>query len=229
MAIIRPLIGLATAAALWLGMGPGADMTGFGAAFSAEGEELSSETRDLPPFSRIRVRGGFEIQIKVGAEQNVLVETVGRDLKRVETVVRDETLILSFRERLFSFLFDNPKIVTISLPALRGMEFVGGSDVKVTGIDSEDLDLIAEGAADITLAGSCGALEFNLNGAGDVWARELLCRSVVFRSNGVADAQIYASEAVDVGLNGLGSVEVYGNPENVSKHVNGLGSIEIVE
>lgn len=229
MAIIRPLIGLATAAALWLGMVPAADMTGFGAASAAEGEELSSETRALPSFNRIKVRGGFEIRINAGAEQKVLVETVGRDLKRVETEVRDETLILSFRDRWFSFLYDDPKIVTISLPALRGMEFVGGSDVKVTGIDSENLELIVEGAADITLAGSCGALNFDLNGAGDVRARELLCKSVVFRSDGIADAQIYASESVDVGLNGIGSVEVYGNPENVSKYINGLGSIEIVE
>lgn len=204
-------------------------MAGFGAAFATEGEDLSSETRDLPSFNRIEAYGGFEIRINAGAEQMVLVETAERDLKRLKTEVRGETLVLSFKDRWFSFLYDDPRIVTISLPALRGMKFFGGSDIKVTGIDSEDLDLIVEGAADITLAGSCGALNFNLNGAGDVEARELLCKSVVFRSNGVADAQIYASESVDVGVNGLGGVEVYGNPENVSKHVNGLGSIEIVE
>ncbi len=229
MAIIRPLIGLATVAALWLGVVPGADMADFGTANAAEDEELSSETRELPPFNRIEAHGGFEIRINAGAEQTVLVETAERDLKRLKTEVRGETLVLSFRKRWFSFLFDNSRIVTISLPALRGMKFFGGSDVNVTGIDSENLELIVEGAADITLAGSCGALNFDLNGAGDVRARELLCKSVVFRSNGVADAQIYASESVDIGLNGIGDVVVYGNPENVTKNVNGLGDIKIVE
>lgn len=229
MAITRPLIGLVAVAALWLGIVPATDMAEFGAVGTARAAELASESRDLPPFSRIDVRGNFEIQITVGARQNVLVETAERDFKRLKTEVRGEKLFLSFRKRWFSFLFGSQRIVAISLPVLRGMEFSGAGDINVTGIDSEAFDLAVNGAGDIALKGSCGALDFTMSGAGDVMARELQCKSAAVLINGVGSTEIYASESINAVLNGVGSIEVYGNPEKVSKQINGFGDFEIVE
>ncbi len=221
MGIIRPLTGLFAVATLWLGI-----VSEFGVAQAAD---LASETRDLPPFSRIDARGDFQLQINAGEEQSVRIETVERDLKRVETEVRGGRLILTYKERWFSFLFDRERIVTISLPALRGVELSGAGEINAAGIDSEDFDLTVSGAADVTLKGSCGTFDFNLNGAGDVMASELQCKSVGVMINGVGDAEIYASESVSAVLNGLGKVKVYGNPKKVSKQINGLGDFEIVE
>lgn len=226
MAVFRALIGLGLGAALWLGLVPGAELAEIGVARAAE---PVSETRALAPFNRIETRGSFTLRVTVGPEQNVRVETLERDLKRLKTEVRDETLVLSYRERWFSFLFDHERIVTISLPALQGMEFAGAGDINVAGIDSEDFDLTVSGAADITLQGKCGRLDFNSNGASDVAARELQCKSAGIMINGVGDAEIYASEEVSAVLNGLGAVTVYGNPEKVSKQINGFGDFEIAE
>ncbi len=226
MAVFRTFAGLAIGAALWLGLVPGAELAEVGVARAAE---LASETRELPPFNRIETRGSFILQVNVGAEQSVRIETAERDLERVETEVRGETLILSYRERWFSFLFGSERIVTISLPALRGVELAGAGEINVAGIDSEEFDLTVSGAADVTLRGNCGALDFNLNGASDVAARELQCKSVDIMINGVGSAEIYASEEVSALLNGLGEIKVYGNPEKVSKQINGLGDFEIAE
>lgn len=229
MNINRTFSGLAIAAALWLGFVPGQNFAEIGAVNIAQASELASETRDLPSFNRIEANGSYELRITVGGEQSVRVETAERDLKRIKTEVRDDTLVLSYKERWFSFLFGDEKIITISLPALRGMDLSGAGDIDVSGIDSEAFELTVSGAADVSLEGSCGALEFEINGASDVLARGLRCETVRALINGVGSAELYASESIDAVLNGVGSIAVYGNPEKISKQINGLGSFEVEE
>lgn len=214
------------AAALALGIVFAASVTQVGVARAAE---LVSEVRDLPPFNRIDARGNYELQVTAGEVQSVTIETVERDLKRVKTEVRGETLVISFKDRWFSFLFDNERIVRISLPDLRGIELSGAGEIDVTGVDSETLDLTVSGAADVSLAGTCGKLSFDLNGAADVSARELQCETVEAIINGVGSAELYASNSVSAVINGLGEITVYGNPQEVEKQINGLGDFEIAE
>lgn len=226
MNIHRSISGLAIVAALSLGSVPGSGFFGIGTAHAAE---LASETRALSPFNRIDARGSYELQIVVGGEQSLRIEAEERILKRIKTEVRDETLIISYKERWFSFLFDAEKIVTISLPVLHGMDLSGAGEINVTGIEGDAFDLTVSGAADITLNGTCGALKFEVNGASDVAARGFECETVEALINGVGSAELYASESIDAVLNGIGSMTIYGNPKEISKQINGLGSFDVDE
>ena len=105
----------------------------------------------------------------------------------------------------------------------------GAADVDITGIDSDSFLLEIDGAGDVTLEGTCGEVEIEINGAGDIDAEEFECKSVDITINGAGDADVYASESVRAVLNGVGDITVYGNPSRVRPSIHGLGSFEVVD
>lgn len=185
-----------------------------------------SETRDVAEFSRIVIEGAMDIEVSVGARQEVEISADQGYLSRVETRVERETLYISQEGRRWR----NGDIeVTISVENLSAFIIEGAADVDITGIDSDSFLLEIDGAGDVTLVGTCGVVEIEINGAGDIDAEDFECKSVDITINGAGDADVYASESIRAVLNGVGDITVYGNPSRVRPSIHGLGSFEVVD
>lgn len=185
-----------------------------------------SETRDVAEFSRIVIEGAMDIDVSVGERQNVEVSADHGYLDRVETRVNNDTLYISQEGRRWR---DGDIEVTISVENLDAFIIEGAADVDITGIDSDSFLLEIDGAGDVTLQGTCGEVEIEINGAGDIDAEEFECKSVDITINGAGDADVYASESVRAVLNGVGDITVYGNPNRVRPSIHGLGSFEVID
>ena len=187
--------------------------------------EETTEARDLDTFTRIVIKGALDISVVAGEKkQSVEVTTESRYLERVETEVDGDTLIISQKGRRWR---DLDVEVEIGMVALNGFVIDGAADAEISGVDSEEFELIVNGAGDIDIEGVCGSAHFEINGAADLDASELKCKAVRIEINGAGDADVFASESIIAFLNGVGDVEVYGNPISVRPRIRGFGSFEI--
>lgn len=187
--------------------------------------EETTEARDLDTFTRIVIKGALDISVVAGEKkQSVEVTTESRYLERVETEVDGDTLIISQKGRRWR---DLDVEIEIAVVALNGFVIDGAADAEISGVDSEEFELIVNGAGDIDIEGVCGSAHFEINGAADLDASELKCKAVRIEINGAGDADVFASESIIAFLNGVGDVEVYGNPISVRPRIRGFGSFEI--
>jgi len=77
------------------------------------------------------------------------------------------------------------------------------------------------------LFGSCGTLDVDMAGLGEIRAEELECDNVDVDLAGMGEISVYASKSVSADAAGMGNIEVYGNPEDVEKSKSFMASVKI--
>ena len=193
------------------------------------GDEVTVD-RSVDAFSKIRVKGGFELVLTAGKDHSVKLEGYERDVQRTETYTRGDTLVLDNTDDHddddFNFDGDGVKVI-ITMPSLEEFEVLGAVDAELKGIESETLVLELKGAGAIEMQGTCGSLDVELKGAGEVDAEDLKCKNVEVDVKGVGEARVYASESVDANVSGIGSITVYGEPKKVRQSDSLLSKIRI--
>ncbi len=197
----------------------------FALAWPAAGQDRAEERRDLPALDEIEIQGGLDLRVSQGEPQSVVISGRADYVPDVETSVEDGRLIIDMEGRR---RWNNADIhVTITLPNLSLLEVNGAIDGDLTGLDVADLKIIVNGAGDIDADGRCNTLSVELNGAADIDAEELRCAEVAVQINGAGNATVFAAERIDAEVNGVGNIDVMGNPGQVSTSKSLLSNITI--
>ncbi|SDD41675.1 MULTISPECIES: head GIN domain-containing protein [Kordiimonas] len=187
--------------------------------------------RDVKDFTKIRIKGAMELKVTAGESFSVKVEGDDDDVARLESYVSSGTLVLDNSDdddHDGDMHFDSDDVtVTITMPNLEEFEVMGAVDAEMKNLKSEKLVIDLKGAGSIELDGTCGTLEVELKGAGEVDAEELECADVEVSVKGVGEAKVFASESVDADVSGIGSITVYGDPKKVRQSDSWLGKIRI--
>lgn len=188
-------------------------------------------TRDVKDFTKIRIKGAFELKLEAGKDFSVTLEGDEEDVERVETYVRNGTLVIDNADDHDddnNIHFDSDGVeLTITMPTLEEFEVLGAVDADLKNIDSEKFAIELKGAGSIEIEGKCGELELELKGAGEVDAEDLKCADVEVDVKGVGEAKVYASESVDADVSGIGAITVYGEPKSVRQSDSWMGKIRI--
>lgn len=100
---------------------------------------------------------------------------------------------------------------------------VGSMQLWISENDNIDLDL--RGAGYITLGGHTKSLRATLGGLGSLNAQQCQAESVNVELSGLGNATVSARVNATLNLSGLGSVTVYGKPQNRNVSVDGLGKV----
>ncbi len=188
---------------------------------------------DYKDFDHIEVVGVYNMDVKVGGS-DYSIETSGRakDMERMKVYLDGDTLVLSTEKKKKNRGWRGKKNhkgidITITMPALYGLEIAGIGSGEVTGIDSDKFDVEIAGIGSMELSGRCGTLDADYAGMGDLDARDLKCENVNVDMSGMGSATVYASDSVDADMSGMGSIDVYGKPKNVSKSKSFMSSVDI--
>ncbi len=183
---------------------------------------LEDEPRDIEDFSKIEVGGAFNVQVTVGEPTSLVISTDDNLLKYIRTRVVGNTLEIDTKKDL------NPKTdlkIKITTPELVSIESSGANSVDIDGISCERFSVELSGAGNIDLEGSANSIRVDISGAGSVDAKHLIAEKAKVDLSGASSAKIYASESIDVDVSGVGTVDFYGDPENVKSDISGIGSI----
>jgi hypothetical protein len=182
-----------------------------------------SQTRNVPRFDHIRVRGAFATTITAGAPGIHVVVTAAPDqVDRVSTTVEGGTLVVEMRNGNWNL--NGPLHLTIDLPTLRGFSEEGAGTTSISGLHGGDVDLTCAGAGTLRASGHARALTIELDGAGKIDTLGVDARDVVVTNNGVGSARVRASETLDASINGVGEIR-YAGTATVKSQINGIGSI----
>jgi len=182
----------------------------------------TTQTRDVAAFTRLDNRDSVDVRLIAGQPLGLRVHAGGKVIDDVRTEVHDGTLEVAFDH---DGLGSSDVVVEASAPELTGIEATGSGDVDAAGIDADAFEVSSDGSADIALEGRVGRLAVDLSGSGDADLDELAATDAGVAVSGSGDAEVRASERLEVDIEGSGDVRYFGDPAAVTQHVDGSGDL----
>ncbi|MDF1611387.1 head GIN domain-containing protein [Stygiobacter electus] len=184
--------------------------------------KLKTQTRNIENFDRLEVGGVFSVKVEIGKEASLKIQAEENLLPLIKTNVVDGTLIIETKKGL------NPRReikILITTPNLNYVEVSGANSLQIFNIDEDVFEVNLSGAGSIYLKGKVEKLYADLSGAGSIDSKDLIANVVEISVSGAASADVFAKERIDASVSGVGSINYYGNPQNVKTNISGVGSI----
>lgn len=101
----------------------------------------------------------------------------------------------------------------------------GVGSMQLQGMNGDGIELNLRGAGYITLSGRARWLKADLGGLGNLDAQQCSADDVDIDLSGLGNARVTARQNATLNLSGMGSVTVYGKPQNRKVAVDGLGKV----
>lgn len=189
--------------------------------------ETERRTYDVEEFHSLSIDGVASVDLEVGAECFVELETDANFIEYVRVRVRDGVLMLDQKNDLPNLSTDDVHFqFRITLPELKRLEIDGVGDIDGSGLAGEHLRISTDGVANVRLKGEVEELDVEVDGVADLDLRRLLAAEARVRVDGVGNIVLTATETLDAEVDGMGEIEYYGDPEVVRRSVDGFGSIK---
>jgi len=154
-----------------------------------------------------------------GSTLNIGVRKMNFNLTRVE-------LHIGFKELQSVHIKGGVKLVTDGFVEVGDFAILieGGGNVDMK-MKATSIDVTSNGGAVFELEGITGSLSVKVAGAGHVNARDMTAKEVTFRVEGIGFGSVYATDLLDVTIEGVGKVTYKGTPK-VRRIIEGLGKVE---
>jgi hypothetical protein len=181
-----------------------------------------AERRDVAEFDRVVIEGAYRVEAACGQSRGVEIEADDNLLPFIKADVEGGRLRIHSERGLQTQALP---LVRIGVPDLKEVTIPGASDFSLSDLNNDAFKLNVEGASKFRATGETGRLDIMLNGAGLVDARELSARGVNVVNNGAGMVSVRATDTLDATVNGVGTIDYYGDPKTVNRKVNGIGKI----
>jgi hypothetical protein len=208
--------------------------------------DITSDKRGTDSFTTIQLIGNYEIGLKKGPKEQIVIVTDSNLLEYIDTETEGDVLIIENSKKIKS---DAGVKIYITYQQLEGIKSVGASiirseapirserlELEVPGatlidleIDVRDLDIVLAGAGSIRLKGKVESQSVALRGVGNLEAFDLESQSCQVEVSGMGGAEVYVKENLHARVNGVGSIKYQGDPLTVDDKVSGIGTIESVD
>lgn len=182
------------------------------------------QSRNVSSFSAIRTKSALNLIVEVGKEQSIIVNGDAKFQDSVTTEVQDGELLITSK-RKDGFRINDREQVIVTVPTLKIFRMEGVGTTELRQISGDHFELYYEGAGLMTVQGKVKHFKLRAKGVGMVDAKALLAEEADISLEGVGAAKVYASEKLRAELQGIGSLNYYGNPRSVKKNVSGIGSV----
>ena len=88
----------------------------------------------------------------------------------------------------------------------------GGLKAEIADAHADFLSIVVDGAGDFDISGEVGALSAEVDGAGEIRAKELVCKDASINVRGAGDVEISCTGTLSTDISGVGNVGYYGSP-----------------
>lgn len=184
----------------------------------------AEQNRPMAPFTGISVQGPINMIVEVGKAQSLVLKGNDKFLKRAMTRVVDGKLVITFPKGEKNEV-NSDSTISVSMPALTSFNVEGAGSVELRNINSDKIDIGFQGAGRLVASGKVKQLKLNAQGIGDVDTKALLAQNADVNFEGIGAVKVFASQKLDATVQGMGSLNYYGNPRQVNKKVDGIGSV----
>lgn len=212
---------------------------------SANPGNVIRETRQVAPFSGIRVGGAFEVVIRQGTAQEVVVETESEAMQYVTTDVSGGVLQIGFKKAPPHWMHDIDVLkVYITCKELDMLDLSGAVEIRSDGkittpklemdvsgaaetnldLAVQDLNLSLSGASELTFSGTAGEAKIDASGASEVSAYDMVITNLTLFGSGAIETRVNVAGSLKANMSGACSVRYKGNPR-VEAHSSGACDI----
>ena len=206
---------------------------------------VKRETRNPGTFTEIEASGSADVVVRSGSDCSVTVEDDENLLPYMETVVKNGTLQIHYRDGI-SVTNDHAKIY-VTAPTLSAVATSGTSNIMIsdllrnsdkisfhtsgTGniegeVDAPAISVSQSGTGTVKVRGRTRDFDCEITGVGHAYCDNLESENTKVNVSGVGDANVFASVRLDATVSGTGSVYYRGNPQSRQVKTTGVGSIK---
>jgi hypothetical protein len=186
--------------------------------------KVISETRNVSGFSSVELQGSANMEVTFGNAESVVITADDNILPLIETNVQTGQLIIRDKAKT-NINPSTPVRVNVTIQALKGVTLSGSGKINVSQMAGDSLVINLTGSGSITVTGTVTAVNASLPGSGNIYCGGLHAKTAKVKLDGSGDIEIYASQSLDAGILGSGSILYSGNPAQVSKSIVGSGNI----
>jgi len=208
--------------------------------------KVVKETRVVSSFDGIEVSGAFDVVLKQGSIEEVVVEADENLQPVISCEVHGSTLVIDTKKpinhpttlKLYITFKNLNKIETSGAVDIVGenkftltglsLNTSGASDVRLD-VAAGKLDLHSSGASKLRLTGTATDVSADFSGACDMFGFDLVCENFTAEISGAGKAEIHVTKKINAEISGAGNIRYKGNPTNVNQSVSGAGSIKHVD
>ena len=181
-----------------------------------------TETRQVGQFTAIETDGAFDIEVVCGKTVSVEVEADDNVLPLVSTLVSGNKLEL---KPVGGYSTAEAPKIKITVPNIDAFSTNGAGKVQISGVSNDKLQIYANGAPQITVAGNTKMIGIDTNGAAKIDTHNLRAPHAVVDSKGVSRVDLGVADQLDVTVSGPSHVTYKGDPV-VNKTIHGPGKVE---
>jgi hypothetical protein len=205
--------------------------------------QVRAEVRKVSGFHSVDMAGAGSLRLSRGSAYSVTVKLDDNLLPWYVTEVRNDVLMLHFKDGL-SIRGNINLVVEVTMPSLAGLSLSGACEAdlgkdfggkelvietsgasKLRGhIDYRSLRLSMSGSGTARLDGKADALSIKLTGAADVDASALAAINAAADLSGACHLFVRAEERLGIEANGASAVTWYGNAK-VDSRTSGASTI----
>jgi hypothetical protein len=164
----------------------------------------------------------LKTEVKDGTLKIFYKKTDDKHINPTETV----TITITVKD-LDAVTFSSAGELTIANLKTNSLDVAlnGAGNLELNKITAKNLSVNLSGAGSMTASGAADDLDVNISGLGDFKGADLHSKTARVNISGAGSAVVWVDADLDAEISGAGSVNYYGSPDNVRKHINGLGSV----
>lgn len=210
---------------------------------SAFADDKIEKTYNIDDFTKIYLRGPYEVHLRQSDECKLTIRAKESYFDKLDVSSSGGFLEIELDGK--NYKKTRAIEVYIQFRDLEKLEIEGAVDLQCENqINTNNLKLEFEGAGNVELnvkaakliAEISGVGNFEIqgetdyhkvefSGIGNYEAQDFYSKYTVVESNGIGSVTVHASNKLKGEANGIGSVDYYGDPDDVSLEATGLGSI----
>ena len=183
---------------------------------------LLEETRKVPEFSGIDLSGVYEVFIRCGQKQEVIVFGDDNIVPHVKTEVNGNVLKVFLDQSVST---RNKIKLILNANSVSSLKVSGTANVDISSVRNKSFNLEIFGTGDTKIEGMSDDLEITMSGTGNVDAKGLTAKTAGVDVSGAGNIVLSVSDELRASVSGVGNVYYYGNPGKVVKTVSGVGGI----
>ncbi|MBP6686971.1 MAG: DUF2807 domain-containing protein [Lacibacter sp.] len=211
--------------------------------------DKNAESRKVGSFHGIRVSNAFDIIIKQGSEEAIVVSASEEKYRnRIKTEVVDGILRITYdNENVWKWNGENKRLrAYIAVKDIDKLDISGATDVKIDGvltgsnlkvnlsgasslkgaISYTSVTIDQSGASDSKLSGTATNLDVDLTGASDFTGFELITENCRAEASGASDIKITVNKDLKVDASGASDIQYKGTASVSDSRTSGASSLK---
>jgi hypothetical protein len=183
---------------------------------------LQTERREVPTFTAIKVSGATNLEINVGAEQSVEIETDDNLLELTRTYVKNDTLHIERRGNIWTH---SALRVRITVADLNRLNISGASKANVKNVRADNFELDLSGASKVNIEGEAATFIADMSGASNLDAENFKTVKATVEASGASKASVFVTDNLNAEASGASKIYYAGNPKTIREDESGASKV----